>query len=51
MGFSPQQVRAMSPFQYMAVVEGWIAAHDPDDGKTLTGVETETLWQWLQESE
>lgn len=30
MGFSPQQVGAMSLYQYAAVVDGWNEAHGSD---------------------
>lgn len=32
MGFTPQQVNAMSPWEYAAVVDGYVEAHaDPKD--------------------
>ena len=33
MGFSPQQVGAMSLWQFMACADGWARANDPDAAK------------------
>jgi hypothetical protein len=49
MGFSPQQVDRMSVWQFMAALEGFVSAHDPDGEKRLTEGEKDDLWQWLQE--
>jgi len=47
MGFTPQQVRAMSMWQYLAAKEGYERANDPDAGKELTEGEADDLWAWL----
>jgi hypothetical protein len=48
MGFSPQEVDRMSPWQFMAALEGFVSAHDPDGDKRLSDSEKDDLWQWLQ---
>ena len=47
MGFSPQQVRAMSMFQYFAALDGFVAANSPED-KGMTKQEEDELWAWLE---
>lgn len=46
MGFTPQEARAMSAWQYMAAVEGFAEANSPDDG-ALSEKEKDELWDWL----
>jgi len=48
MGFSPQQVDAMSVWQYMTAVEGYQRANDPEAGQELTVSEADDLWNWIQ---
>ncbi len=47
MGFTPQEVRAMSMWQYMAAIDGYITANSPDE-KGLTAGETDDLWDFIQ---
>ena len=47
MGFSPQQVNAMSVWQYMAALDGFIAANSPEE-KGLTAKEADDLWDWIE---
>lgn len=47
MGFSPQQVGAMSVWQYMAALDGYIAANSVDDDKGLSSKEEDELAEWL----
>lgn len=37
-------------WQFMAAVDGFVAANSPDDGK-LGEKEADELWQWLQNKE
>jgi hypothetical protein len=46
MHFTPQQMRAMSLFDYLASLDGFSA--DPDGGKHLSEDEKDELWEWLQ---
>lgn len=48
MGFTPQEIDRMSPWQYAAAVEGYRAHHDPEAGKELSGDEADELWDWLK---
>ncbi|WP_275790562.1 hypothetical protein [Pararhizobium gei] len=48
MGFSPQQVRAMSMFQFFAALDGFEAFHNPDD-KGLTAKEADELWEFIHQ--
>jgi len=45
MGFSPQQVDAMSVWQFLAAAEGFMAGND--DG-ALTAKEVDELWEWVK---
>lgn len=47
MGFSPQEVNAMSVWQFMAAVDGYVKAHSQEDG-TLSEKEKDDVWEWLQ---
>ncbi|MBD9573582.1 MULTISPECIES: hypothetical protein [unclassified Ensifer] len=47
MGFTPQQIRAMSMWQFMAALDGFIAANSPED-TGLTAKEADELWDWLE---
>ena len=49
MGFSPQQARQMSIWQYVAAVEGFAAAHDPDADKRLSETDADALFAWVTE--
>lgn len=46
MGFSPQQVRAMSMWQFMAALDGYIAANTPEDDG-LSVKEADDLFEWI----
>jgi hypothetical protein len=48
LGFTPQQVQAMSIWQFMAAIDGYAKAHDPESGKGLTKAEEDDLWAWVQ---
>jgi hypothetical protein len=45
MGYTPQQVRGMSIFQYFSALEGFIAANSSEEG--LTEKEKDELWEWI----
>lgn len=47
MGFPPSEVRRMSVWQYMAALEGYIAANTHEDDKGLTKAEEDDLAAWL----
>ena len=49
MGFSPQQVRQMSMWQYFAALEGVSEANDPDGDNRLSGTEQDELWAWISQ--
>jgi hypothetical protein len=38
----------MSVWQYLAAIDGYVAAHDPDADKRLTDKEEDELWDWIQ---
>lgn len=48
MGFSPQEVDRMSPWQFVAALEGFVSAHDPDGEKRLSDAEKDELWEWIE---
>lgn len=43
LGLSPQQVRAMSLWDFAACIEGWRLAHDPKAKQELTDAEADEL--------
>jgi hypothetical protein len=46
MGYSPQQVNAMSMWQFYAAVDGFVKSHQT--GGKLSDGEKDGLWDWLQ---
>jgi hypothetical protein len=38
----------MSIWQFMAAIDGYAKAHDPESGKGLTKAEEDDLWAWVQ---
>lgn len=48
MGFTPQQINAMSMWQFRMALDGYVRANAPDDG-TLTSAEVDDVWKWLNE--
>lgn len=49
MGFSPQEVRAMSLWQFFAACSGYQRANDPEAGKRLSESEADALWDWIDQ--
>jgi len=47
MGLSPSEVMGLSVFQYLAALDGYIEANDPDGEKKLSETEKDDLWDWL----
>lgn len=47
MGFSPSEVDRMSVFQYMAALDGYAAANDPEGDKRLSAGEKDELADWI----
>lgn len=41
----------MSVWQYMAALDGYARANDPDGDKRLSGSEQDELWDWLKSKE
>jgi hypothetical protein len=50
MGMPPQQVLALSIFEYLAALDGFIEMNDPEGDKRLTEAEKDDLFEWLQSS-
>lgn len=48
MGFSPAEVKAMSVFEYLAALEGFSEANNPDQPGKLSQDEIEDLWDWVK---
>jgi hypothetical protein len=46
MGYSPQQVNAMSMWQFTAAVDGYVKANGGED--KMSSAEADELWNWLQ---
>jgi hypothetical protein len=46
MGFTPAEVKNMSLWEYSAVVEGWLKAHET--GKEMTSQESDAIWAELE---
>lgn len=51
MGFSPVDIGKMSLWQYLAAVEGFAEAHDPEGQNKLSDHEKDDLWDWLKSKE
>ncbi|WWT40012.1 hypothetical protein [Nostoc phage Nsp-JY10] len=47
MGLSPQEVMGLSIFEYLAALDGFIQAKDPEGDKKLSESEKDELWTWL----
>lgn len=47
MGFPPSEARKMSSWQYMAALDGFAAANDPEGDKRLTATEHSELSDWI----
>ena len=47
LGFSPGQVDAMSVWQYLAALDGYNRANDPDSDKKLSDKEQDELFEWI----
>lgn len=47
MGFTPQQVRQMSLWQFRAAASGYARANDAEAGKALSETEAAMLFDWL----
>ena len=48
MGLTPQEVLGLSIFEYLAVLDGFIDANDPNGHKKLSETERDDLWEWLE---
>jgi hypothetical protein len=47
MGMSPAETLGCSVFEYLAALDGFIEANDPDGDKRLTEAEKDDLWEWI----
>lgn len=47
MGLSPTQVLRLSVFEYLAALDGFSEANDPDGHKRLTEEEKNEIWMRL----
>ncbi|MCB5201884.1 hypothetical protein LH464_05250 [Neorhizobium sp. T786] len=47
MGMTPAETLACSVFEYLAALDGFIEANDPDGDKKLNESEKDDLWEWL----
>lgn len=41
----------MSMWKYMAALEGWNKAHNPDADNSLSSGEVDELWEWLNDGD
>lgn len=48
MGMAPAETLACSVFEYLAALDGFIEANDPEGDKKLTESEKDDLWSWLE---
>lgn len=47
MGFTPQQVDAMSMWQFRAALNGYVEANSPKGGEKLSETEAADLFDWI----
>jgi len=48
MGMTPAETLACSPFEYLAALDGFIEANDPESDKKLSESEKDDLWTWIE---
>lgn len=48
MGFTPQQAGAMSVWQYMATIDGFLDANSSEENKGLSSTERDELWDFVE---
>ena len=48
MGMTPAETLACSPFEYLAALDGFIEANDPEGDKKLSESEKDELWTWIE---
>jgi hypothetical protein len=51
MGFTPQQINQMTPWQFEACLHGFLAANTPKSANKLTENEAEELFAWLDKDD
>lgn len=39
----------MSMWRYMAALDGWAKAHNPDEANSLSQQEADELWEWVKD--
>ncbi|MBB3523080.1 hypothetical protein [Rhizobium sp. BK456] len=47
LGFTPNDIKALSMWEFMAALEWYVKANSSDDGK-MTSAEVEDVWKWMQ---
>lgn len=47
MGFTAQDMNAMTMWQIMAAIDGFIAANTPEDKRGLSAKEKDELWAFV----
>ncbi len=50
LGFTPNDIKALSMWEFMAALEGYVKANSSDGGK-MTSAEVDDVWTWMQEKE
>lgn len=50
LGFTPNDIKALSMWEFMAALEGYVKANSLDGGK-MTSAEVDDVWTWMQEKE
>jgi hypothetical protein len=49
MGIAPSEVKRMSVWEFIAVTDRWIEAHEPADGsQPLREADADEIWDWMQ---
>jgi hypothetical protein len=49
MGIAPDDLKKMTVWEFVAVMDHWMEAHDSkDDRKKLSDGEAKELWTWMQ---
>jgi hypothetical protein len=50
LGFTPQEVNAMSMWQFLTALDGH-QKNKGDDAQKMSSAEADELWEWLQSKE
>jgi hypothetical protein len=51
MGLAPNDVKKMTVWEFIAVADHWMEAHDTGDDRKLSAAEADEIWDWMQQKD